>query len=196
MTQAFAHPLAYTQVDAQTPAIAQSPGVAQTPELAQTTVPTAFGTDASVPLLSQPPANHDGVPPASRLARTLALGEHLSHLLGEGNGAMKGKKSPSIRQLAERLHSVIAPSSMWRAITIYQLSLKHPEMLEYTHLGVGHISVVLRFRGRLRLALMRKAEQQRWSRRRLQQVVRSIVELNLSQEAALLHFNLQAFVAD
>ncbi len=175
MAQAMAHFCAPTSADLLASAPSQGPRIVETSKLR----------------IAPPPGR-------SRLAPTLALGEHLLQLLresGEVDRNLRGPKDTSFRKLAERLDSVIGASSMWRAVVIFELSLEHPELAHYKHLGVAHVSVLLRFRGRLRLALMRKAEALRWSRRRLQREARAIVDSEATEEVALQRFDLQRFVA-
>jgi hypothetical protein len=90
---------------------------------------------------------------------------------------------------------VLAPSSIWRAVAIYELSKQYPELNHYQHVGVGHASVVLSFRGELRIALLRKAEYQRWSRRVLEAETRVVNELTSQGYDALELRDLKRFIA-
>lgn len=77
----------------------------------------------------------------------------------------RGRKVQSFRKLAN--NSQMAVSTLWRALSTYLLYRRHPEIAEYVHLGVGHISVVLSVEEEYQLYFLRNAEMGRWSRRRL-----------------------------
>lgn len=80
----------------------------------------------------------------------------------------RGKKNSSFRRLAADPELGMSPSSLWRAVAIYELSRRFPELTQYVHTGVGHISVVLGLPEPDQYSLLRAAESQRWTRRRLQ----------------------------
>ncbi|HEX2731394.1 MAG TPA: hypothetical protein VHM70_07315 [Polyangiaceae bacterium] len=88
----------------------------------------------------------------------------------------RGKKNSSFRRLAADPDLGMSPSSLWRAVAIYELSRRFPELVQYTHTGVGHISVVLGLPEPDQYSLLRAGEAQRWTRRRLQ---REAAELRL-----------------
>lgn len=115
---------------------------------------------------------------SSGIAETIALGRRVLELAAqlapasEGNG----QKPPSFRLIAKQLAVPKGASSVWRAAAIYRLAERHPELHGYQHLGVGHLAVLLCLRGPLQLALLRKAERLRWSRRKLEAKVKRILE--------------------
>jgi hypothetical protein len=80
----------------------------------------------------------------------------------------RGKKNSSFRKLAAHPELGMSPSSLWRAVAIYELSRRFPELCQYMHTGVGHISVVLGLPEADQYSLLRATESQRWTRRRLQ----------------------------
>lgn len=80
----------------------------------------------------------------------------------------RGKKNGSFRKLASHPNLGMSPSSLWRAVAIYELSRRFPELAQYTHTGVGHISVVLGLPEAEQFRLLRSTESDRWTRRRLQ----------------------------
>lgn len=100
----------------------------------------------------------------------------MTELAGELAQAAGRRRAPSFRLIATQLEAPRGASSVWRAAAIYQLAQRHPELYEYRHLGVGHLAVLLGVRGELQVALMRQAEQRRWSRRQLEVIVRRLVE--------------------
>lgn len=116
----------------------------------------------------------------SGIAETIALGRRVLELAAQlspaadGNG--NGQKPPSFRLIAKQLAVPKGASSVWRAAAIYRLAERYPELHGYQHLGVGHLAVLLCLRGPLQLALLRKAERLRWSRRKLEAKVKRILE--------------------
>lgn len=137
--------------------------------------------------------------PKTSLTKTLVLGEHLKGLLAESGVTerrMRGTGANSIRNLARRLGHVVAISTMWRALTIYELAEQYPEVWHYKHIGIGHLSVLLGVRGPARLALMRRAEQLRLSKRTLEREATAIRSAEARGLDPLVHCGLQAFVAN
>ena len=80
----------------------------------------------------------------------------------------RGKKNSSFRKLAAHPRLGMSPSSLWRAVAIFELSRRFPELTQYAHTGVGHISVVLGLPEAEQYRLLRTTESERWTRRRLQ----------------------------
>jgi hypothetical protein len=93
----------------------------------------------------------------------------------------RGKKCSSFRKLAAHPELGMSSSSLWRAVAIYELSLRFPELCDYVHTGVGHISVVLGLPPADQFTLLRHTEAQRWTRRKLQKVV---TDMRLAQRGA------------
>ncbi len=107
--------------------------------------------------------------PRSSLQHAIDLGawvhEQLAHA-GWVDSCASGER-PSLRGLIRRLNAPMGVSTIWRALAIYRLSLKHPEIVHCRHLGVAHFSVILGVDEPYQLNLLRLAEHNRWSRRRL-----------------------------
>jgi hypothetical protein len=83
----------------------------------------------------------------------------------------RGKKCSSFRKLANHPRLGMSPSSLWRAVAIFELSRRFPELCKYAHSGVGHVSVVLGLPSAEQFRLLRDCEANRWTRRHLQTVV-------------------------
>jgi hypothetical protein len=101
----------------------------------------------------------------------LEIGEMVFQRVFNGDERLlraRGKKNSSFRRLAADPELGMSPSSLWRAVAIYELSRRFPELAQYVHTGVGHISVVLGLPEPEQYGLLRAAESQRWTRRRLQ----------------------------
>jgi hypothetical protein len=111
------------------------------------------------------------------LAKTIELGRRVLQLADKLVGdAADRPRAPSFRLIATQLEIPRGASSVWRAAAIYRLAERYPELYGYEHLGVGHLAVLLAIRGPLQLALLRKAERLRWSRRKLETQVRRILD--------------------
>jgi hypothetical protein len=110
------------------------------------------------------------------LGKTIELGRRVLELAEKLGETTERRRAPSFRLIAKQLDAPKGASSVWRAAAIYRLAERHPELYGYQHLGVGHLAVLLALRGPVQLELMRKAEQQRWSRRKLEARVRRILD--------------------
>jgi hypothetical protein len=137
-------------------------------------------TAVSFPLTSATTSENDPAPSsparASGIAETIALGRRVLELADRLGTAAERRRAPSFRLLAKQLVVPKGASSVWRAAAIYRLAERYPELYEYQHLGVGHLAVLLSLRGPVQLALLRKAERMRWSRRKLEAKVKRITE--------------------
>jgi hypothetical protein len=113
---------------------------------------------------------------ASAISETIDLGRRVLELAESLGTATDRRRAPSFRLLAKQLVVPKGASSVWRAAAIYRLAERYPELYGYQHLGVGHLAVLLSLRGPVQLALLRKAERMRWSRRKLEAKVKRITE--------------------
>jgi len=115
---------------------------------------------------------------ASSITETIDLGRRVLELADKLGSSTDRRRAPSFRLLAKQLVVPKGASSVWRAAAIYRLAERYPELNGYQHLGVGHLAVLLSLRGPVQLALLRKAERMRWSRRKLEAKVKRIIEGN------------------
>lgn len=103
------------------------------------------------------------------MAPTLELGRRATELRQRlARSSEGGAAASACRSIVEFGILPAGASTLWRALAIYRLACRHPELFHYQHLGVAHVSLLLRVRGPLQLALLRRAERRRWSRARLQ----------------------------
>ena len=84
---------------------------------------------------------------------------------------LRGRKQQSLRKLAKVRNIPI--STLWRSLAIYLLRQRNPEILEYRHVGVCHVSVILAVDAENQMHYLRKTEQGRWSRARLERTVKA-----------------------
>jgi hypothetical protein len=110
------------------------------------------------------------------LAKTIELGRRVLELASKLGATTDGRRTPSFRLIAKQLDGPRGASSVWRAAAIYRLAERYPELYGYRHLGVGHLAVLLALRGPVQIELLRQAESQRWSRRKLEAKVRRITD--------------------
>jgi hypothetical protein len=87
---------------------------------------------------------------------------------------VRGRKCSSFRKLAADPSLGMSPSSLWRAVAIFELGRRFPEIAQYVHTGVGHISVVLGLPPAEQFRLLRQTEAERWTRRKLQKITTEI----------------------
>lgn len=152
-----------------------------------------FAISAEPTALSVPPAepqedNTEIVVAALRsvnaghsVASALEAGEIIfRHVFGSDHALLhaRGRKCSSFRRLAAHPQLAMSTSSLWRAVAIYELSLRFPEIVNYVHVGVGHISVVLGLPEVDQFRMLRETEANCWTRRKLQKVA---TDLRLGQ---------------
>jgi len=134
----------------------------------------------SFPLAGASLSENDTTPPrpikASGISETIDLGRRVLELAEKLGTSTDRRRAPSFRLLAKQLVVPKGASSVWRAAAIFRLAERYPELYNYQHLGVGHLAVLLSLRGPVQLALLRKAERMRWSRRKLEAKVKRITE--------------------
>jgi hypothetical protein len=80
-------------------------------------------------------------------------------------------RASSFRQLARLEGMPMSPASLCRAVSIYHLTLRMPELLTFRRVGIGHVSTVLRLDEEVQVDLLYRAEREGWSRTQLQAVV-------------------------
>jgi hypothetical protein len=115
------------------------------------------------------------------LQAALEVGEIVFRQVFRGDERLlraRGKKCSAFRKLAADPSLGMSPSSLWRAVAIFELGRRFPEITQYAHTGVGHISVVLGLPTADQFRLLRQTEAERWTRRKLQKVV---TDLRLSR---------------
>lgn len=132
--------------------------------------PTAANSEPSIEAVVEALRS---VSAAHSLQASMAVGEIILQQVFDGDARMlrtRGKKCRTFRRLAAHPHLKMSSSSLWRAVAVYELSQRFPEIVHYRHTGVGHVSVVFGLPAAEQFRLLRLTEAQRWTRRYLQQV--------------------------
>ncbi len=116
------------------------------------------------------------------LLRALELGSRVDRRLG--TRAPESGKQPSLRASILELDLGVGFSSAWRAYAIYKLFRQYPEVANCQHLGVGHFGAIIGAAPQHQLSLMRRAEHEAWSRRRLSREIAALKDAPLAEVRA------------
>lgn len=108
---------------------------------------------------------------ASSLQLALDVGEIVFTTIFGGDAAAfraRGPKHTSFRRLALHPELPMSASNLWRAVAIYELSLRFPALVSAQHLGVCHVRAVLGLPAAEQERLLNRAEKERWALSRLE----------------------------
>jgi hypothetical protein len=134
-----------------------------------------------------------------RLEGALAIGQLLFDRFFEGSVAVwrnhDRNKAHSLRRLAQRPACPMSKSALHQAVAVYVASLSLASVQTFGHIGLSHIVAVLTFGASERQLLLRLAEENRWSVRRLKNEVIRLAPLASSQRGRPRHGTLRR-VAD
>ena len=114
------------------------------------------------------------LPRASSLQTNLEVGALIFNYVFAGDRdriRSRQRKPSSFRSLASDPRMPFSSTSLWRAVAAYELSLRMPELNDFRHVGIGHVSVVLGLPLEVQRALLRAAECSGWSRKMLRQQI-------------------------
>lgn len=107
----------------------------------------------------------------SSLQLALDVGEVVFETIFDGDAAMlrsRGPKHTSFRRLALHPELPMSASNLWRAVAIFELSRRLPDLPQATHLGVCHVRAVLGLPPHDQEQLLARAESERWDVSRLE----------------------------
>jgi hypothetical protein len=99
------------------------------------------------------------------LELALNVGEIVFHRIYGGDIELLRKNGPkhvSFGKLALHPELPMSKASLWRAVAIYELSLRVPQLKSGRHIGVSHVRTVLGLPSRDQERLLGRAERQRW----------------------------------
>lgn len=98
------------------------------------------------------------------LELALNVGEIVFHRIFEGDLELlrrNGPKHVSFGLLAARADLGMSRANLWRAVAIYELSLRQPQLRHGSHLGVSHVRAVLGLPELEQERLLARAESER-----------------------------------
>lgn len=107
----------------------------------------------------------------SSLQLALDVGEVVFETIFDGDAVLlrsRGPKHTSFRRLALHPELPMSASNLWRAVAIYELSRRLPDLSRTTHLGVCHVRAVLGLPPQEQEQLLARAESERWDVSRLE----------------------------
>ena len=104
------------------------------------------------------------------LQLALDVGEIVFHRIFDGDADLvrrRGPKEASFRRLALHPELPMSAANLWRAVAIYEMSLRVPALRRSPRLGVAHARAVLGLPSRSQEQLITRAEAEGWSVTRL-----------------------------
>ncbi len=104
------------------------------------------------------------------LNQVLQIGETIFRELYQGRRTRprQGQSTASLRQLAAHPDVGVKLTTLWRALSVYEMSLRFPQLFERTELGVSHFRAVAGLALEEQRALLQRAAEERWTKRRLE----------------------------
>lgn len=108
---------------------------------------------------------------ATSLQLALDIGQIVFDTIFGGDAALlrsRGPKNMSFRRLALHPDLPVSASTLWRSVSIYELSLRMPQLAGSQHLGVCHVRAVLGLPPADQERLLARAEKERWELSRLE----------------------------
>lgn len=106
----------------------------------------------------------------SSLSQVLQLGELIFREVYESRPALlhKGARQASLRRLAAHPDVPCQVTTLWRAVSVYEMSLRLPQVFDLKDIGVSHLRAVIGLPGHVQEHLLITAAQERWPKRRLE----------------------------
>jgi hypothetical protein len=113
---------------------------------------------------------------ATGIGRKLVIGELILTRFFAGDvqaWRARHTKSQSLRKIAGRADCPFGKSTLHEAVGVYVATLEHPEVRTFEHVSASHIAAVLPLSVPIQAELLRAAETERWSVRRLKREARA-----------------------
>lgn len=131
-------------------------------------------------ILSSPRSGKERIDYIARRIRELGAGNSPQHVLrlGElvyrelraGDQSLAGRdQRASLRRIAAHPDVPFKVTTIWRAVSVYEMSLRLPHLLEAPELGVSHLRAVIGLAPADQELLLTLAARERWTKRRLEQ---------------------------
>jgi hypothetical protein len=100
----------------------------------------------------------------------LRLGELVyRELYGGGRALQQKDRHASLRRIAAHPDVPFKVTTIWRAVSVYEMSLRLPHLLHAPGLGVSHLRAVIGLEPAHQELLLTLAARERWTKRRLEQ---------------------------
>ncbi|HSC89492.1 MAG TPA: hypothetical protein VLC09_19555 [Polyangiaceae bacterium] len=100
----------------------------------------------------------------------LRLGELVyRELYGGGRSLQQKDRHASLRRIAAHPDVPFKVTTIWRAVSVYEMSLRLPHLLHAPGLGVSHLRAVIGLDPAHQELLLTLATRERWTKRRLEQ---------------------------
>lgn len=105
----------------------------------------------------------------SSVGHVLRLGELVYQgLYGSSRALQSDAGAASLRRLAAHPQVAWKVTSLWRAVSVYELSLRLPQLFDLPGLGVSHFRAVLGLPPHVQESLLQSAAEEKWTKRRLE----------------------------
>lgn len=105
----------------------------------------------------------------SSIGQILRIGELVYQgLYGSSRALQSDSGGASLRRLAGHPAIKWKVTSLWRAVSVYELSLRMPQLFDLPGLGVSHFRAVLGLPDGVQANLLTQAATERWTKRRLE----------------------------
>jgi len=99
----------------------------------------------------------------------LRLGEIVYRALYDGTRGLQQKdRHASLRRIAAHPDVPFKVTTIWRAVSVYEMSLRLPHLLQAQGLGVSHLRAVIGLDPAHQELLLTLAARERWTKRRLE----------------------------
>lgn len=96
----------------------------------------------------------------------LRLGEAIHRTITSVGGEIGSVAS--LRKIANHPMVPFKVTTLWRAVAVYQMSLRLPHVMVFGDLGVSHLRAVIGLDPRVQEELLTAAHRERWSKRKLE----------------------------
>lgn len=102
-------------------------------------------------------------------AHIVRLGEIVHRGLQRSRGGLGEGSQASLRRLAAHPLVPFKVTSLWRAVSVYEMSLRLPHLVDHRNLNISHLRAVLGLPTQVQEELLRGAIEGRWTKRVLEQ---------------------------
>lgn len=105
---------------------------------------------------------------ANSLQQVLRLGEIVHSKLCSAVRAKEADRRASLRRIAAHPLVPFKVTTIWRAVSVYEMSLRLPHLFDSPHLGISHLRAVIGLGLADQELLLTLASSERWTKRQLE----------------------------